>query len=140
MSRLVVDASVIVKWALPDRDGEGEVEAATSLLDQVCDDRVTVLQPPHWLAEVAAVLVRLAPERASQAVGLLYALELPATDDPEVHALACDLSRRLGHHLFDTLYHSVALHAGDARLVTADQHYLRKARALGSIVSLAELR
>jgi len=139
VTRLVVDASVVVKWALPDREAEGDVEAALDVLGRVCDGSVTVLQPPHWLAEVAAVLVRLDPERAARAVGLLYALELPVADDPGVYGLACDLSERLDHHLFDTLYHAVALDAGDARLVTADERYVRKARGLGAILSLADL-
>ena len=46
--------------------------------------RVTVVQPPHWLAEVAVVIVRLGPSRARQAVSLLYALEFPVVVDVEI--------------------------------------------------------
>ena len=46
--------------------------------------RVTVVQPPHWLAEVAVVIVRLGPSRARQAVSLLHALEFPVVIDVEV--------------------------------------------------------
>jgi predicted nucleic acid-binding protein len=45
----------------------------------------------------------------------------------------------LRHHLFDTLYHAVALERG-ASLVTADDAYFRKAYRLGGIVRLAEWR
>jgi predicted nucleic acid-binding protein len=47
------------------------------------------------------------------------------------------LSIELNHHLFDTLYHAVALHT-DSVLVTADAQYLNKAAKLGNIVSLAD--
>lgn len=51
---------------------------------------------------------------------------------------ACRLSIELNHHLFDTLYHAVALETADTVLVTADWHYLDKARHLGRIISLEE--
>ena len=44
--------------------------------------RVTVVPPPHWLAEAAVVIVRLGPSR--QAVSLLHALEFPVVIDVEV--------------------------------------------------------
>jgi predicted nucleic acid-binding protein len=50
---------------------------------------------------------------------------------------AADLSISLNHHLFDTLYHAVALEQ-DAALVTADEAYFAKARHLGSIELLAD--
>jgi predicted nucleic acid-binding protein len=43
----------------------------------------------------------------------------------------------LHHHLFDTLYHAVALET-ESVLVTADGRYLAKARDLGQIMHLAE--
>jgi hypothetical protein len=44
---------------------------------------------------------------------------------------------RLNHHLFDTLYHAVALEEG-ATLVTANGTYLTKAQGLDGIVALAD--
>ena len=49
---------------------------------------------------------------------------------------AADLSIALNHHLFDTLYHAVALEEG-ATLVTADETYYGKAKDLGSVELLA---
>ena len=46
--------------------------------------RVTVVQLPHWLAEVAVVIVHLGPSRVRQAVLLLYALEFPVLIDVEI--------------------------------------------------------
>jgi predicted nucleic acid-binding protein len=53
--------------------------------------------------------------------------------------IACSLSIRLNHHLFDTLYHAVALHLG-ALLITADEQYFRKAKDIGNIKLLADYR
>jgi predicted nucleic acid-binding protein len=133
---LVVDASVAVKWLLPDRADEADSEQALALLFGIRKGTVELIQPPHWLAEVAAVLARLSPDTIDDDVGDLYALELPVLDTPEMYLTACELARSLGHHLFDTLYHAVALEVKDTSLVTADEHYYRKASVRGSIVLL----
>lgn len=52
--------------------------------------------------------------------------------------LACTLATDLDHHLFDTLYHAVALDVAGAILVTADNRYLRKAKQVGRICALHE--
>jgi predicted nucleic acid-binding protein len=134
---LVADASVAVKWALRERE-EHDADAALDMLAGVRDGSVQLLEPPHWFAEVAAVIVRLRPTVAKQAVGLLRALDFDVAEDLETYELACDLAMRLRHHLFDTLYHAVALRFG-AELVTADLSYYRKARSLGSIRRLSEI-
>ena len=33
------------------------------------------MEPPHWLAEVAAVAARLAPDRVPEVVALMHAME-----------------------------------------------------------------
>lgn len=135
--RLVVDASVAVKWVLPELATESGTDRAAELLNAVRESRADLVQPPHWLAEVAAVISRLRPEVADQAVDLLDALELAVEADPRIYKRASHIARQLDHHLFDTLYHALALER-DAVLVTADDRYLRKARALGGIVSLGD--
>jgi predicted nucleic acid-binding protein len=132
---LVVDASVIVKWALADSAPENDREEAVALLAKIQAGAVTLLQPPHWLAEVAAVLTRLRPEIAEEAIELLDAMEFPVTSEAAVLKRASRVARQLNHHLFDTLYHAVALEHG-LTLVTADDTYFRKARKLGRIAWL----
>ena len=133
--RLVVDASVAVKWVLPDSAVESDTDRAAALLNAVQENRLELVQPPHWLAEVAAVISRLRPEVANEAVDLLAALELAVEADAEIYKRASRIARQFDHHLFDTLYHALALER-DAVLVTADDRYLRKAATLGGIVSL----
>ena len=138
MTTVVLDASVVVKWIFADRTEESHSLQALKILQFIKESRVSVIQPPHWLAEVAAVTVRLDPERACQAVSLLHALEVPVTAGVEVYQKACKLSSSLNQHLFDTLYHAVALTEPGAILVTADEQYYRKAHKAGRIVRLKE--
>lgn len=138
MKSLVLDASVVVKWIFADRADEADSFQAVRILQSIRESRVSVVQPPHWLAEVAAVTVRLEPERARQVVSLLHALEFPVSAGVEVYERACGLSASFHRHLFDTLYHAVALTDPDAILVTADEQYYRKASKAGRIVRLKE--
>jgi predicted nucleic acid-binding protein len=57
---------------------------------------------------------------------------------PETYLTALDLAMRYQHHLFDTLYHAVALHTPGAVLITADKRYYDKARLEGQIILLAQ--
>jgi len=138
MTTVVLDASVIVKWVFADRSEERHSLQALQILQLVKESRVTVLQPPHWLAETAAVIARLDPGRARQAVSLLHALEFPVVTSIEAYHKACDLSASLKQHLFDTFYHAVALTEASATLVTADDQYYRKAHKASRIVRLRE--
>ncbi len=135
--RLVVDASVVVKWLFANPEREEHTELATTLMSSVVRQQVAAVQPVHWLAEVGAVLARSAPDKAEQDIVLLSALGLAVQDGPEILQRACRLAIDLNHHLFDTLYHAVALET-DSVLVTADEHYLSKARDIGRIMRLAE--
>ncbi len=132
---LVVDASVIVKWALPDGETENHKEEALAVLAAIESGKVSILQPPHWLAEVAAVLTRLRPETAEESVELFDLMEFPVTTDVVVLKRASRLAKELNHHLFDTLYHAVALEY-DRTLVTADDKYILKAKRLGGLIPL----
>ena len=138
MTTWVIDASVAVKWALPLQDSEMHQEHALALLKDIQEGNCRVLQPPHWLAEVGAVLTRLAPDQAWEMLRAFLAMELPITTEWEVYEQACRLAMDLNHHLFDTLYHAVALQASDAVFMTADTQYFRKAAKLGGIIELKD--
>ena len=68
----------------------------------------------------------------------LLEVEFRTIDTPETYATALELSIRYQHHLFDTLYHAVALQVPDGILVTADRRYYDKARIGGQILMLAD--
>ncbi len=134
----VVDASVVIKWLLQDPEREAGTDKATQLMESVTNGDQPVLQPTHWLVEVGAVLARESPGTAADDVGMLTALELPTTDELQVLRSGVELAMDLKQHLFDTYYHGVALETPDCILITADERYLRAARAKGNIVSLME--
>jgi len=54
------------------------------------------------------------------------------------YARAIALAARLNHHLFDTLYHALALETPNAIFVTADRGYFDKSRHLGPIAWLPD--
>jgi predicted nucleic acid-binding protein len=136
MTTWVVGASVAVKWALPIQDGETYQEQGLALLKAIQQGKRQVLQPPHWLAEVGAVLTRLAPKQSLCMLQTFLAMGLPITMEWNVYEQACRLAVELNHHLFDTLYHAVALHVPDTLFITADTPYFRKAAKLGHIIEL----
>ena len=135
---VVLDASVIVKWLLQDREREADTDHATTVVEAVVTGRIAAIQPVHWLAEVGGVIARLSPKMAEEDIAMLQGLSLLVSDEPPILRRACRLAIELNHHLFDTLYHAIALETANATLVTADQHYLNKARYVGRIVALAE--
>ena len=85
----VLDASVIVKWLLQDPQREPDSDAATGLVEAVVTGAESVLQPPHWLVEVGAVLARASPDSAAKDLLMLSALEFPTADDPRALRRAC---------------------------------------------------
>jgi predicted nucleic acid-binding protein len=135
---VVLDASVILKWLLEDPVREPDTEKALALVESVVRGGLEVLQPVHWLVEVAAVAARLVPQTAVSDVEMLAALEFPTTDNPNVIRRATRLAIETNRHLFDTLYHAVALEHEDALLLTADDRYYKKAERYGSIASLRD--
>lgn len=135
---LVVDASVVIKWLLNDPEREAETEKATQLMERIVEGREPVIQPTHWLLEVGAVLARINPDSAEEDAAMLQALDFGVDDDPLILRRACQLAIELEQHLFDTLYHAMALQTPGATLVTADDRYLRAGGKLGHVVSLAD--
>lgn len=135
--RLVVDASVALKWILDGGLPEPNRQEAANLLETIGDGVHEAIQPIHWRVEVLAVVARLDAKRIEPAMTLLYDFPCEIADGVALEFRAARLAVSLNHHCFDTLYHAVALEHG-ATLVTADERYFEKARQLGAITSLKE--
>ena len=138
MKTVVIDASVVLKWVLPSRFDESHSKEALDILRCIQAAQLSALQPPHWLAEAGSVLARLAPDLSEEAMSLLYAFEFPAAADLAIYRHAVRIAASLREHVFDTLYHAVALQRPNTVLVTADERYYRKASGLGRILRLRE--
>ncbi len=139
MNLWVADASVAVKWLVPRRDDEDGVPQALDLLFAYKHGEIALIQPVHWMAEVAAVLARLTPATLRDDIEDLQSFQIPIADSPIIWQTAGELAVSLNHHLFDTLYHAVALCTPNARLVTADRRYYAEAAPRGRIVLLDEM-
>ncbi len=135
---VVADASVALKWFLQQREDEADIDQAMSLLAQAANGEVDLRQPPHFAAEVAAVLARLKPDQAETDLQDLLDIEHRIVESMDVYATALDLAVRHGQHVFDTLYHAIALNADGAQLVTADRRYYDKVRSEGCICLLKD--
>jgi predicted nucleic acid-binding protein len=129
---------VVVKWFLADRPEEDDVEAALQLLYAVHDARISLRQPPHWLVETAAVLTRLSPETAIEDIADLHAMDVEEVTTLSAYERGAQLAHSLGQHLFNTLYHAVALETVGVTLLTADERYFRVAASVGSIALLSD--
>ena len=138
MKLSVVDASVAVKWFIGNAPDEGNIAKALQLLRAGISGDMTFVQPPHWATEIAAVLARLMPGLASDNIADLLLFDcVRVADSVHVYQRAVVLSQTLNHHLFDTLYHAVALEE-NATLITADKRYYDKAESLGGIMMLED--
>jgi predicted nucleic acid-binding protein len=135
--RVVLDASVAIKWVIRDPGVEPHVDKALVILRAIRARQIEAIEPPHWTIEILAVIARMRPQRVAFVLGMLAALPFSENTGLSCHRRAADMSIALNHHLFDTLYHAVALEEG-ATLVTADEVYFGKARHLGAIVQLAD--
>ncbi|MCE2392190.1 MAG: type II toxin-antitoxin system VapC family toxin [Proteobacteria bacterium] len=135
----VVDASVALKWFFRQRDDEAHTERAIALLERIGAGQLRMVQPPHFVAEVAAVLARKQPAGARSSLLDLQRLEWEVDESPAIYAAAFELSAALQHHLFDTLYHATALHTEGATLITADTAYYAKAHGRRGIARLQDL-
>ncbi len=82
------------------------------------------------------MIARLEPGVADEAIDVLDAMELPVVAEAAVYKRAASLASTLRQHVFDTLYHAVALEHG-AELISADRRYYGAAKHLGRITHLA---
>jgi predicted nucleic acid-binding protein len=136
---LVVDASVSVKWYLRHRADEAHVAEALAVLAAIDLTTTDLFAAPHWILETVSVLARIEPAIASSALSEMVDMRPGLVTEAAALSNAIALAVDLRHHLFDTLYHAVALEAG-ATLITSDDAYFAKAAHLGGIQRLADFR
>jgi predicted nucleic acid-binding protein len=116
--RIVIDASVAVKWVID----EPESEAAVALRDQ------ELIAPALWLAEAANALWRHArigeigdDEAAAHFAELLKAPVASLPIEPYLER-ALKLAMEIGHPVYDCIYLALALHHR-THVVTADRRF-----------------
>ena len=136
---LVVDASVAVKWVIPE---EGS-DRAHALLDAAARDEAHLLAPDAYVAEVANVLWKrshlrgdLSNDEAREALDHILGTLPTLVPGAALAGQALELALTFGRSLYDCLYVALALRAG-CPLVTADRRLVRAfAPATGQVVDL----
>lgn len=137
MQRVVPDASVILKWALP-AERESHVEQAMAVLDAHLAERVELLVPPLWLFEVGNTVARQFPDLAGEVLADLRALGM--SEPPWERRLIAEAVRLTAEYrvtFYDAAYHALA-HCEEATLVSADNGYLRALAAEPRAMALAD--
>ena len=125
--RLVVDASVGLKWILP----EPGADRARALLEAVARGRVQQLAPDLYLAEISNVLWKRSRLRGEfgaddsrEALDRLLAALPEIIPGAALASQALELALASGQPVYDCLYVALALRAG-CPLVTADRSLVR---------------
>jgi predicted nucleic acid-binding protein len=138
---LVIDASVALKWALPEEDSK--------LAEDLLDRGAALCAPAFIFVELANALwfhMRTGKLNAEEAAGCMRDLRqapLELWDGEEPLPSTLEWARRLDHAVYDCAYLALALHL-DGTCVTADRRFWHKAGMrddLGDrVVLLSDLR
>jgi len=138
-AEVVVDASVVVKWFVPER----YYERALKLRDAYLEGGVDLASPSLVLYEVANALrfhrvYRLPPEDVASAVRDVVDLGIIKELTPEGWVRAIKLSVDRGVSVQDAVYGAMAL-ALDGALVTSDEELRGRIGDLVKVTLLSEL-
>lgn len=138
---LIVDASVALKWVLPEED--------SGLAERMLDRGAMLRAPAFIFVELANALwfqMRAGKLNAAEAAGCMRDLRespLELWDGEEPLPSALEWAHRLDHAVYDCAYLALALHL-DGTYVTADRRFWQKAGTRDDlrdrIVLLADLR
>ena len=132
----VVDASVAIKWYLPEVD----TDAALSLRERHLNGDIRLVSPDLMVYEVANALryhPRAGADRLAEHIGDLFALDIGLDPTSETSMTAAISSAfRLGLSIYDASYISLAERL-DTVVYTADESMLRAAGSRGKHVRSA---
>jgi len=116
----VVDASVIVKWIIP----EEESDKAGTLRDLLARGELSLYSPRHAIVEVANALtlhpfVKLSEDNIVDAISALEEMVTLADLTEKEWRTAIKLAREIPTSVYDSAYLSLCLNM-DMKLITAD--------------------
>jgi predicted nucleic acid-binding protein len=139
---LVIDASVAVKWYLPD---ELDVSVALALLDQFEHNTLQLAAPTHILYEVPSAITvatrrqqpRLAAADAQRALDAFFALNIPTFVDADLLRAAFVLTGAYGVAFYDAVYLALAQRL-NLPLIVADRKFYQRIATLPDVIWLAD--
>lgn len=133
----VVDASIALKWVIP--------EVLSDRADRVRDGENDILAPDLLLVEVANALWKkttageVTPRDADEAFDLVTRSGIHLHSTVPLLPRAMQMARRLVHPVYDCVYLALA-EREHAAVVTADQRLLRRLSARRLNVSIVDVR
>ena len=133
MTLVVVDASVAVKWFLPE-NGEAYVAEALALLDKYDENEVGIVVPDLFYVEIASAIWkavragRVSQEFGDQALALLTQREFATVPSLKLLDEAFQIATTHERSVYDSLYVALAVQT-NSQLITADE---RLANALAA--------
>jgi predicted nucleic acid-binding protein len=122
---VVVDASVAVKWFLPE-NGEAYVAEALALLDKYDENEVGIVVPDLFYVEIASAIWkavrvgRVPQEFGDRAIHLLTQREFATIPSFKLLANAYQIAMTHGRTVYDSLYVALAVQT-KSQLITADE-------------------
>jgi predicted nucleic acid-binding protein len=134
---LIIDASVAVKWFIPEPDSD----KATKLRDRHIDGTLTLMAPDLLIYEVANALTyhpELTTEDIKENIEALFMLDLDLIQpSSELAASAAEKARKHKVSLYDSSYIALA-EATSSPLITADAKLYAKTRDTNLTTTLDE--
>jgi predicted nucleic acid-binding protein len=134
VKQAVVDASVAVKWAVP--------EAHSANAESLLRNGTGLLAPGHWMAEVATALWAksaihgvMTRQQAIERIAWIGGLAVEVIPVDGLIVAAMGIAFDLHATAYDTLYLALAEHSGTA-LVTADRKLYEKAKTTSRFADL----
>ena len=127
----ILDASVILKWFLPE---ENDAEKAIALGEDFTKKIFQAIIPEHCYYEVLNIINIKAPELTIPAFSYLLAMQmLEQRLNPQIATIASEIMQSIPKTPFyDAAYHATAIHH-KGTYITDDEGYYKKARKLKHI-------
>lgn len=120
MKEYVVDASVAVKWFIP--------EVHSIAASRLMDSEINLHAPDFFAAEIGNILWKkirrreIEVARASEIVNTVQAFDIEIHPSAELLPVALNFAVAFGHPIYDCLYLAVAV-AQNCPVVTADKRF-----------------
>lgn len=137
MRVVVPDASVLLKWVLPDPKEEHQ-EQAMSIRSAALSGEIILKIPSLWLYEVGNTLSRHFPKQSKDLLQVFVSFGFVEPEWTELWLDKClFLTETYQVTFYDACYHSLAL-LEKGVFVTADEQYVVKTSGAGAVVRLGE--
>jgi len=136
-SKIILDASVALKWILFEEDSEKACQIRTQLKEKT----IEVLVPSFFYFEISNILIRKSPPAATEFLSFLKMQQLQEVGF--VFGILGQAMRLMKKHpkiaLYDAYYHAMALEL-KGTFLTADEKYYDLTKKEGHVMLLTDYK